>query len=41
MKMNDDMKKMDKAKMMPESKDMKPMDKMMKKDSVKMMKEKI
>lgn len=41
MKMNDDMKKMDKAKMRPESKDMKPMDKMMKKDSVKMMKEKM
>jgi len=41
MKMNDDMKKMNKAKMMPESKDMKPMDKMMKKDSVKMMKEKM
>jgi hypothetical protein len=41
MKMNDDMKKMDKAKMMPESKDMKPTNKMMKKDSVKMMKEKM
>lgn len=30
MKMDDDMKKMDKAKMMPESKDMKPMEKMKK-----------
>ena len=41
MKMNDDMKKMDKSKMMPEAKDMKQMDKMMKKDSEKMTKEKM
>jgi len=41
MKMNDDMKKMDKEKMMPEAKDLKPMDKMMKKDSEKMTKEKM
>ena len=41
MKMNGDMKKIDKAKMMPKSKDMKPMDKMMKKDSVGMMKDKM
>ena len=41
MKMNGDMKKIDKAKMMPKSKDMKPMDKMMKKDSMEMMKDKM
>ena len=41
MKMNGDMKNMDKSKMMPKSKDLKPMDKMMKKDSAEMMKDKM
>jgi hypothetical protein len=41
MKMNGDMKNMDKSKMMPKSKDLKPMDKMMKKDSAAMMKDKM
>jgi len=41
MKMNGDMKNMDKSKMMPKSKDIKPMDKMMMKDSAEMMKDKM
>ena len=41
MKMNDDTKKMDKTKMKSKSKDVKPMDKMMKKDSAEMMKDKM
>ena len=41
MKKNGDMKNMDKTKMMPKSKDMKPIDKMMKKDSAEMMKDKM
>ena len=41
MKMNGEMKNMDKSKMMPKSKDIKPMDKMMMKDSAEMMKDKM
>ena len=41
MKMNGEMKKMDKTKMKSKSKDMKPMDKMMMKDSAEMMKDKM
>ena len=41
MKMNGEMKNMDKSKMKSKSKDMKPMDKMIKKDSAAMMKDKM